>query len=590
VRNTPRPDALHTTARAAWALTKFSALVGEHFGGLTGLLFGGIFALPLAIGALLLGGFLCLVLISFFFAIIIATFGETLGTLLSLLIIGAALYLIYRLIASRIQRKLKQHFLENYLPYLNDYKNFPAQYNPRHLTNPHKTQLEKDTTALANIILTQTDPQTLHALKLTPEAQPRHILAKITFSPDHFNHLTLKQIKTTLPKPQDLDRLEEQLANQVQQEIQKQGGTILGQQFTSTPPLFHTQQDAAIHIDLENRFKHAYLIGKTGAGKSNLLKHIIIQDLHQQDRGVIVLSPEDGIFQTLLASIPDNRKDDLIYFDPTDLSSPIIGFNCFDFSEAKDLSQQERESYLTQRAGETYTIFERALGDLGVKMSTLMQNVAYALLQLPDTTILDFDPLLDPKNNTLRDALLNAPDVDQRTKRFWEQYADQTYYTSTYAPVINRLEPFFRPPLSITLSTPSFTFAEALNGTQPRIIFLNLSKLRGVQAQILGQLCIATIQQTLLRREQISEQNRLPYMFYIDEFSMFTTSEQSFIDLFERARKYKMGVTLAHQVIADLPPKAPRCSRRQRSNHDNPHPWSWRRSLLRPRAPTHRAR
>ena len=84
---------------------------------------------------------------------------------------------------------------------------------------------------------------------------------------------------------------------------------------------------------------------------------------------------------------------------------------------------------------------------------------------------------------------------------------------------------------------------------------MNLSKLRGEQAAILGQLIIATIQQTLLRREQIPENNRTPYFFYIDEFSTFTTSEQSFIDLFERARKYRCGVTLAHQVTADLPSK-----------------------------------
>jgi hypothetical protein len=58
-----------------------------------------------------------------------------------------------------------------------------------------------------------------------------------------------------------------------------------------------------------------------------------------------------------------------------------------------------------------------------------------------------------------------------------------------------------------------------------------------------------------LRREQIREDNRTPYFFYIDEFSTFTTSEQSFVDLFERARKYRCGVTLAHQVTADLPSK-----------------------------------
>ena len=130
------------------------------------------------------------------------------------------------------------------------------------------------------------------------------------------------------------------------------------------------------------------------------------------------------------------------------------------------------------------------------------------------------------------------------------------YDTSTYIPVINRLEPFFRSPLSVTLSTSAFSFNDVLNNAdRPKIIFLNLSKLRGIQAQILGQLCIANIQQALQKREQIPDADRTPYMFVIDEFSLFTDSEAALIDITERARKYKMGLTLAHQVMADLPAK-----------------------------------
>ena len=271
--------------------------------------------------------------------------------------------------------------------------------------------------------------------------------------------------------------------------------------------------------------------------------------------GVILLSPEDGIFQALLPAIPEARRDDLIYFDPTDTLDPVIGFNPFDFTEADDLSPRERESYLTLKAGETYTIFERALGELGVKMTTLMQGAAYALLQLPHATILDFDKLLTPYDNVFRHAIASNEAIDARTRQFWAHYDDSTYYKSTYDPVINRLDPFFRPPLSTILSTSALSFHEALNSPRPRILFCNVSKLRGEQAATLGQLIIATIQQTLLRREQIPEKDRTPYLLYIDEFSTFTTSEQSFIDLFERARKYRCGVMLAHQVTADLPSK-----------------------------------
>ena len=74
-----------------------------------------------------------------------------------------------------------------------------------------------------------------------------------------------------------------------------------------------------------------------------------------------------------------------------------------------------------------------------------------------------------------------------------------------------------------------------------------------MQAQIAGQLLIAEIQQALQRREQVPEKDRLPYYFYVDEFALFATSEKAFIDLFARARKYRMACCVAHQTTSDIP-------------------------------------
>jgi hypothetical protein len=92
-----------------------------------------------------------------------------------------------------------------------------------------------------------------------------------------------------------------------------------------------------------------------------------------------------------------------------------------------------------------------------------------------------------------------------------------------------------------------------MNG-QPPIFLVDLSKLRGLSGQILGQLVIATLQQTLTDREHLPEKDRLPTFLYIDEFALYAaSSEQSFKDLFERARKYRVGVCIAHQVLSDIP-------------------------------------
>jgi len=298
-------------------------------------------------------------------------------------------------------------------------------------------------------------------------------------------------------------------------------------------------------LDETQRFRHTYIIGKTGSGKSTLLKNLIAQDL-ARDVGVIILSPENGLLEDLLPYIPPARAKDLIYIDPSDTSEPIIGFNPFALEPGADHNQ---------KAQETYTILERALGDLGVKMTTLVQNAAYALVQRKGSTLVDFERLLDPQDPVLRHEIITSPDIDARTRKFWSGYDGSTYYKSTFEPIINRLDPFLRPPLVNTITKNSFSFHEQLN-KNPRIFFFNLSRLRGLQAQVIGQLLIAQIQQTLLLRDEIPEAKRIPYFLYIDEFQTYADlSEGSMIDLFNRARKYRMAVTLAHQVTADIPSK-----------------------------------
>jgi hypothetical protein len=117
-----------------------------------------------------------------------------------------------------------------------------------------------------------------------------------------------------------------------------------------------------------------------------------------EERGVIVISPERGLFDSLLAYLPhlvgeSDLADRLLYFDPSDNTNPIVGFNPFHF-EASD-NPQERQQLITQQAGETYTILTHALGDLGVKMSTLMQNCIYALIQRPNSTLETLEKLID---------------------------------------------------------------------------------------------------------------------------------------------------------------------------------------------------
>ena len=221
-----------------------------------------------------------------------------------------------------------------------------------------------------------------------------------------------------------------------------------------------------------DRQRHTYIIGKTGAGKSTLLTQLILHDLIEQ-RGVIVISPERGLFDALLAHLLHDEiaatgndiplEQRLLYFDPSDNTSPVVGFNPFHFEAPDD--PNARQQLITQQAGETYTILTHALGDLGIKMSTLMQNCIYALLQRPNSTLETLEKLIDPHDDTLRRQIASDGRIDDRTRRFWTRYQASNYYTSVYEPIMNRLDPLFRPPLVDVLTTHSFSFHQLLKPT-----------------------------------------------------------------------------------------------------------------------------
>ena len=78
-----------------------------------------------------------------------------------------------------------------------------------------------------------------------------------------------------------------------------------------------------------------YLIGKSGTGKSTLFKSMITQDI-QNGNGVGVLDPHGELIEEVLDYVPDDRLDDVILIDPSDVDNPV-GVNLL---EMRDPSQK----------------------------------------------------------------------------------------------------------------------------------------------------------------------------------------------------------------------------------------------------------
>ena len=86
-------------------------------------------------------------------------------------------------------------------------------------------------------------------------------------------------------------------------------------------------------IRRHDRRQHTYVIGKTGTGKTNLLKNMAFQDISNGD-GLAIIDPHGSFVEEVLEKIPEHRLDDVIYFNPADSDFPI-GFNLLEINDPK---------------------------------------------------------------------------------------------------------------------------------------------------------------------------------------------------------------------------------------------------------------
>lgn len=294
-----------------------------------------------------------------------------------------------------------------------------------------------------------------------------------------------------------------------------------------------------------DRFMHCYVIGGTGTGKTTLLKHMILRDI-AVGHGVTVLTPDKSfIINHLLPCLDPQRANDLIYFNPEDGERPVV-FNPLDLQPHENIDR---------KADELLTLFKRSLGDTTPRMDAILRNSFYALLERKGSTLNDMYTLLDRSNPTLRTEVIQRT-RDERTRQFFkETYASLP--RDAALPIITRIDALTRASfLNNTLCqhTSTLNFADAMD--QKRVVLCNLSDgaMGTNNATLLGQLLIAAIQQALFARDNQPEEYRVPHFLYIDEFEAYTSaSTMALSDILTRARKLKLGITIAHQHLQQLP-------------------------------------
>ncbi|MEI6296873.1 MAG: DUF87 domain-containing protein [bacterium] len=308
-----------------------------------------------------------------------------------------------------------------------------------------------------------------------------------------------------------------------------------------------------VRMTEEDRTRHLYVLGQTGAGKTSLLKAMIKQDL-ANGKGICVMDPHGELVNEIMAYIPKERINDVIYFNPGDMSRPM-GLNMLEY----DFNRPEEKTFIVN---EIQSIFSKLFSEesMGPMFQLYMRNALQLLMEdAPNEPCSLLEVLRLFTDDGFRERKLarikNVSVID-----FWQKQATQTSGDWSLANMATWVgskfdnftnNDFMRPVIGQTSS--SFDFRKIMD--DGKILLVNLSKGRigDINSNLIGMIIIGKLLGAALSRQELIDKGQKdfrPFYLYIDEFQNYTTD--SIETIFSEARKYKLCLTVAHQFIAQL--------------------------------------
>lgn len=303
-----------------------------------------------------------------------------------------------------------------------------------------------------------------------------------------------------------------------------------------------------VFVKTEDRRRHLYMIGMTGTGKTTLFEQMILQDI-KDGHGVCYIDPHGDTAEGLLAKIPRERAEDVIYFDPGDLDRPF-GLNILEWStpEEKDFLVQETIQIF-------YKLFDpNQTGIVGPQFEHWLRNAALTLMEWPEGGTLIEIPRLFTDDAFREERVERVSDAV--VKAFWTQQMAKTadfHKSEMYNYFISKFGRFMTNMMMRNLigqPKSSFNIREAMDSGKIVIVNLSKGKMGEVNANLIGMILVAKIYTAAMARHNIPEESRRDFYLYVDEFQNLATD--TFSAILSEARKYRLNLSITNQYISQL--------------------------------------
>lgn len=303
-----------------------------------------------------------------------------------------------------------------------------------------------------------------------------------------------------------------------------------------------------IRIALQDRQRHMYVVGQTGTGKSTFLENLALQDMLNGE-GFAFIDPHGDTAEKLLAMVPRERTEDVIYFSPADMDYPM-GLNLFEYElpEQKDFLIQEAINML-------YKLYDpQHQGIIGPRYEHWFRMAALTVMANPEGgTFIDI-PKVFTDNKYAKELIKYVK--DQAVLDFWNKEMAQTsdYHKSEVLGwFVSKFGAFLANEMMrniIGQTKSSLKLREIMDNK--KILIVNLSKGRTgeLNSKLLGMIFVMQFQAAAMSRASIPENERQDFCLYVDEFQNFSTD--SFATIMSEARKYHLNLIVANQFTTQL--------------------------------------
>lgn len=299
----------------------------------------------------------------------------------------------------------------------------------------------------------------------------------------------------------------------------------------------------------DDRRRHLYIVGQTGTGKSTFLGELIRQDI-EAGEGVGVVDPHGDLIEQVLANIPKERAEDVILFEPFDVSRPV-GLNMLDYKtdEQKDFAVSEMINIFHKLFPPEY---------VGPMCEHYMRNAMLTLMadKVNPGTLCEIPRILTDEDFIKYKV---AKVADPMVRAFWEKEWAKTsefHKSEMLGYLISKIGAFVENEMMrniIGQPKSGFDFRQIMDGQ--KILLVNLSKGRvgELNSALLGLIIVSKLQMAAMSRVDIPQEERKDFYLYMDEFQNFTT--ETVATILAEARKYRLCLIIAHQFIGQLDEK-----------------------------------